>query len=259
MKRIAIAIFLWLLIISAFFFSFRSSVITTKLIDRYRESISTDMVNEHILATEFATQYITEWLTWHPEETDEKRLARLQAFNPNLVNGGITKIEQPFIPSSVTILNCEKVGQSYSIKALVIGGNKPMTFEVKVSFKDNRPYSYTQPLMIANTELAVESKRKFDISSDEQIIVFVQRFLESYLEGTTESDTAIFTVSDVTILPTGNSTLVNLIEVYSDQNTNPSTIKAKYLTSIEGTTIDQEMIIHIIWKDGKPLINQIEA
>lgn len=258
MRRTIIATLLWVLVVFAFIFALRSSMVTTVILERFQESMPPDQVIERMLATEFGKEYIREWVTWHDNETNERRLTRLRVFNTNLGNSGIIKAEQSFAPTSVTVLSNNKLNKDYVVSALVMGGETPMAFEVKVGFSEGRPYGITQPVMVAVPTTTIKAPSLPRSTTTEQVNVFTQRFLEAFLEGKTVSDTSIYTVPDVIIQPAGNAKLVRVEEVRGDSDKNPSLIKVNYQIYLQGATLKQEMVIHLTWKDGKPLVRHIE-
>lgn len=258
MRRTLIAVLLWTLIILAFIFALRSSMVTTVILERFQESMPPGQVIERLLATEIGKEYIREWATWYDNETNEKRVARLRVFNSNISNSSTVKVEQSFVPTSVTVLACDKVDNDYLVRALVMGGETPMAFETRIGFSQGQPYAIKQPVMVSVPVVSVKPPAIPQNSTSEQVQVFTQRFLESYLEGKTESDTSIYTVKDVTIEPVGIAKLVKVEEVRGDSDKYPSIIKVNYQILIQGNVIKQEMIIYLSWKDGKPLVKYIE-
>lgn len=258
MKRTVVAVILWSLVILAFIFSFRSSTVTTTILQRFNESMPPDQVKEYILATEFGREYIREWATWHPEETSELRKARLEPFNAQLNLSAPINMQQPFHPTSVTVTNCTKENDDYHVKALVLGGQTPIAFSTVIGFQEGNPYAKSLPMLAAAPTASTGPDNPMHGRIDEQVRVFTQRFLQAYLEGESESDTTIFTTPGTSIAPAGNSKLVRLEEVYGNGSKKPGTVKVIYQATLNGATIKQEMTLHLTWKDDKPLINRIE-
>ena len=260
-KRTIAAALIWIIIIAAFVFAFRSSMVTTVLLQRFKESMPPDQVKQHLLASEFAREYVNEWATWSPDENSDDRARRLKIFNNWFTDMDIAQAEQPFKPTSTTTKSCRKIEDNeYLVNVLVLGGPNPLTFETKVGFtKDNLPYAITKPLLRATLPTEVKTENKLYGRTGEQVKVFVQRFLEAYLEGKTLSDTVIFTTPGTNIQPTGTARLVKVNDTYSDGNRLPEKIRVNYQITVQDSTtvIKQQMIMSLTWENGKPLINHI--
>jgi len=258
--RKVVAIILWSLVILAFILSFRSSTVTSLLLEKFKESMPPDQVKERVIAAEFGREYIKEWLTWYPDEANEKRIKRLRAFNSQFNDTGVVKTEKPSIPSSVTVLECVKIETGYKVKTLVIGTAPTACYETKIGFTaDNKPFAASKPLLVAAPKIVTDIGDELHSSVPEQVKVFAERFLEAYLEGESESDTDIFTVPDSKIRPAGMAKLVKLDNIKGNDKRTPNMVRAYYHMLIGDHIIKQEILLHLVWQNGKPLIKKIEC
>ncbi|MEG6617474.1 hypothetical protein V6C27_13760 [Peptococcaceae bacterium 1198_IL3148] len=260
MKKWVITIIIWMILIISLILSVRSSTVATMIMKNTQDVATISQINEQQIVMSFASAYVSEFATLDKDEPLENRVNRLKLFNKNLIESyRLQDITGSYKPSSVSVLSCVKNKDSYFVTVLVNSLNsEPLCFKCRIGLSNGNPYSASIPVLVP-FELASEKRdSNYSYGVSDELKVFAERFLESYLQGENKADISIYTVQDSELKPVGNSKLVSVTGVTSESKVEqPKKVQAQYWVDVQGAVIKQHAIIEVQWENNKPLVVSI--